>query len=475
MNLRITTPLARLRGALMRIVLIALAIPQSASAVTIRSITIASATTAINAFSFASPAVTGTVSEADKTIALTVPYGTDVTALVPTIAITGSSVSPASGTATNFTNPVTYTVSAADGRTTKDYRATVAIASDTSAPKVASIAITGADHGSNVSTYWTNIYTTGDKVTATVTFSKAVTVTGTPTLAFNIGGTSKSADYESGSGTATLTFTYILENKLVTTDGISVSENSLALNGGAIKDTASNEATITHAVMAANAHYQVLTIGGWYGGGTIGCFIDEGESLGRLLNGCDIPNAINGTKETPHGLILKAVDGSVQLPELPPAVTSANTDVQYPDGLTPLDFPHTNKPSTGLGFGPSNTMAIFKAFNKTGNDYAAGYIMQCNQQQGTDWYLPSIGELIKVYNAGGIPQENISKCFLSSSPNTYTYSNIWNEDDLRYSMGTCYYTYWIVQQKPLFPEYSMVSISKDSDVGDLNILLLRSF
>jgi len=71
---------------------------------------------AITAFDFngLTPAVTGTVDEGAKTIALTVSYGTDVTALVPTITHTGASVSPNTGVAHNFTHPVIYTVKAAD-------------------------------------------------------------------------------------------------------------------------------------------------------------------------------------------------------------------------------------------------------------------------------------------------------------------------------------------------------------------------
>ena len=45
------------------------------------------------------------------------PDGTDVTALIPTIAITGTSVIPASGVAQNFTSPVDYMVTAADSST----------------------------------------------------------------------------------------------------------------------------------------------------------------------------------------------------------------------------------------------------------------------------------------------------------------------------------------------------------------------
>ncbi|WP_147433444.1 S-layer homology domain-containing protein [Paenibacillus ginsengarvi] len=79
---------------------------------------------AITAFSFASPAATGTVNEATYTIAINVPYGTDVTSLKPTIAFTGASISPGSGVARDFTSPVIYTVTAADN-STKDYTVTV--------------------------------------------------------------------------------------------------------------------------------------------------------------------------------------------------------------------------------------------------------------------------------------------------------------------------------------------------------------
>ncbi|MDP2217702.1 MAG: PGF-pre-PGF domain-containing protein [Methanolobus sp.] len=85
----------------------------------------------ITSFRFNSfdPDVVGVINEASRTITLTVPYGTDVTALVPTIVHTGASVSPNTGVARNFTNPVTYTVTAADG-TTQSYTVTVTVAPD---------------------------------------------------------------------------------------------------------------------------------------------------------------------------------------------------------------------------------------------------------------------------------------------------------------------------------------------------------
>lgn len=84
---------------------------------------------AINAFDFKglNPNVTGTINEAGKTISLTVPYGTDVTSLVPTITHTGTSISPDTGVVQDFTSPVEYTVAAEDGSTQK-YTVTVTVA-----------------------------------------------------------------------------------------------------------------------------------------------------------------------------------------------------------------------------------------------------------------------------------------------------------------------------------------------------------
>ncbi len=79
-------------------------------------------------FNFGTPSVVGTVNASAHTVALTVPSGTAVTALIPTITLSdGASISPLSGVAQNFTAPVTYTVTAED-LSTQDWVATVNIA-----------------------------------------------------------------------------------------------------------------------------------------------------------------------------------------------------------------------------------------------------------------------------------------------------------------------------------------------------------
>ena len=70
----------------------------------------------ILAFRFASLSVDADINEDTKEIEATVPYGTDVTTLVPTIIISeDASIEPSSDLVADFSQPVTYTVTAEDG------------------------------------------------------------------------------------------------------------------------------------------------------------------------------------------------------------------------------------------------------------------------------------------------------------------------------------------------------------------------
>lgn len=95
---------------------------------TVKVVTPIPSTKDITSFNFSEGAgvITGT------NIAVTVPFGTVITTLVPSITITGVSVNPASGVTQNFTNPVQYTVTAANG-STQIYTVTVTIAPNTAA------------------------------------------------------------------------------------------------------------------------------------------------------------------------------------------------------------------------------------------------------------------------------------------------------------------------------------------------------
>jgi hypothetical protein len=97
----------------------------------------ASSARAITAFSFAGyTSSAGSINEAAKTIAVMMPFGTNVTGLVAAFSTTGTSVKvgttvqTSSATTNDFTSPVVYTVIAAD-TSTANYTVTVAVAADT--------------------------------------------------------------------------------------------------------------------------------------------------------------------------------------------------------------------------------------------------------------------------------------------------------------------------------------------------------
>jgi hypothetical protein len=85
----------------------------------------------------------------------------------------------------------------------------------------------------------------GQTITFTLTMSSAVTVSGTPTLTLNDGGT---AVYKSGSGSGTLTFTYVVGANDTTLRGLAIT--GMALPGGAaITDGSGNAAILTGAAV----------------------------------------------------------------------------------------------------------------------------------------------------------------------------------------------------------------------------------
>ena len=81
------------------------------------------------------------------------------------------------------------------------------------------------------------VYKSGETIAITVTFNAAVTVTGTPRFAFDLGGETRHAAYASGSGTKELVFSYIVAGGDADSDGISWAADSLGLNGGGIRFT----------------------------------------------------------------------------------------------------------------------------------------------------------------------------------------------------------------------------------------------
>jgi hypothetical protein len=81
----------------------------------------------ITAFTVTDQVGDSVIDTANHTVEFHMPHGTDVTELTPTITVSdNATIDPASGTAQNFTNPVTYTVTAQDG-TPQDWTVTCVV------------------------------------------------------------------------------------------------------------------------------------------------------------------------------------------------------------------------------------------------------------------------------------------------------------------------------------------------------------
>jgi hypothetical protein len=114
---------------------------------------------------------------------------------------------------------------------------------DPTASGTATIALTPPTVVSSVTSTTANgVYTVGATINVSVTFSKAVNVTGTPLLSLNSGGT---ASYVSGSGTATLSFLYTLAAGQNSARLDATSNSALTLNGGTIMDGSGTAAILT--------------------------------------------------------------------------------------------------------------------------------------------------------------------------------------------------------------------------------------
>ncbi|MBN8655678.1 MAG: DUF4082 domain-containing protein, partial [Anaerolineae bacterium] len=94
-------------------------------------------------------------------------------------------------------------------------------------------------------------YFAGDNITIEVTFNENVFVTGTPQLMLELGAVDGLANYVSGSGSDTLTFTYLVMPGDTTPDLDYVAPTSMTLNGGSVQDNALNNASLSLPIPAA--------------------------------------------------------------------------------------------------------------------------------------------------------------------------------------------------------------------------------
>lgn len=161
--------------------------------------------------SFSIMGVAGVINEPAKTIAITLPHGTDVTSLVATFSTTAASIivgvtEQSSGvTANNFTSPVLYTATAADG-SVAHYTVTVTIALDSS-KSITSYSILGVNGTINEAAKTISITLPyGTSVTNLVaTFS----ITG---ISAKVGAVAQISGVTSNNFTSPVTYTITAEN-----------------------------------------------------------------------------------------------------------------------------------------------------------------------------------------------------------------------------------------------------------------------
>lgn len=222
----------------------------------------------IASFDFASPSATGTVR--DGTVAISVPNGTTLTNLSPTIALTdpNATISPASGAATNFTNPVTYIVTAENGTTTKAYTVTVtvlpmnthiasyALNNITATAKPASV----ADGGTlNVTLKAISGYTLPDSITVTMAGNTAPNYTYDKTIgAVRVSNVTGDVVIAADAAPA-----------IVSVTGVILSKSTLSL----YTNTTPNIATLTASVLPADASDKIVV---WRSSNTAVATVENG-------------------------------------------------------------------------------------------------------------------------------------------------------------------------------------------------------
>lgn len=105
---------------------------------------------------------------------------------------------------------------------------------DTTAPTVTGVSATTSN----------GTYKAGDVIAIQMSFSEAVYVSGSPQLMLETGASDGVANYLSGSGSSKLLFQYTVRPGDLTADLDYTARTALALNGGSIKDAASNAAVL---------------------------------------------------------------------------------------------------------------------------------------------------------------------------------------------------------------------------------------
>ena len=204
---------------------------------------------------------------------------------------------------------------------------------DTTPPEVESLAVS-SNPGSD------QTYAAGDEIEVTVTFDETVEVEGTPQLRLKVGTRTRTAGYDSGTGTAALVFSYEVAVGDEDTVGVSIEAGRIALNGGTIEDEAENGAELAHEAVAPQAGHQVdgvrpVFLSAAADGSSLTLTYEEALDPGSRPAPGDFTVTVDGAGRTVNAV---EVDGSTVTLTLNPAVEQGDTGIRvsYTVGTNPI-------------------------------------------------------------------------------------------------------------------------------------------
>ncbi len=384
------------------------------------SVTVASGSAKeITSFNIPSIPATGVISGTN--IDITVPFGTDVTALVPAITHTGANISPASGVAQNFSAAVVYTVTAAD-TSTQNYTVSVTIAPNTAkeiisfditSPVTASGAIAGLNisvevpFGTDVTALVPNIVHTGVSINPPsgaaqdFTFPVVYLVTAEDSSIQNYTVTvtvlpNPAATVITSAIAGNLALTVDIAGTSATAEGNVTDEGGSAVTGrGVVYNTAPNPTIFTGTVMASGSGPGVFTVNmsGLTENTTYYVRAYATNSDGTAYGNQVIFNSGYQFSATVfQGGYVFYNDGSGGGLVSSTADQSASWE-WINGGSTQTTLNGSTQQAVGTGL--ANTAAIIAQTGHTGS--AAQLCDDYDDGTYTDWYLPSRDELILMY------------------------------------------------------------------------------
>ena len=277
-------------------------------------------------------------------------------------------------------------------------------------------------------------YALGDTIQVTATFSEAVNVDttgGAPRLKirmaphlywFDTDDAERWANYASGSGTAELTFTYTVLEVNRSTQGVAVLRNTLELNGGTIRSTATTpvNAHLRYEGLRHDENHRVDAVAPALVGVTV-----NGNKVsvayGEELDGDSVPPASAFTvKRTPQGNSEETVslDGAPTIAGGAVLLTLANAVVATDTGVK-------------VSYAKPTTAADSKLRDQAGNE-AASFTDQA--ADATDTTPPQLvrgeidGDVMTIYFSEALDEDSVSVNVGDYFRLTLAYSEWWPQD-----------------------------------------------